>query len=311
MSQWSNLWFPVYSKILLVGEECGLEYLLLLIDRFYFACCCVLNCVLTFTAKASSDSAHGVSFQKSVMPSLVPPTRPEEDILFQWRLRRKMEQARERPLSVQASSPHAFGWQSMRLSYPSISEQAYKVGIKLFVTLSIFFAQIYRITLICSSGTAGYPTPSILTKRYSFTHHCCPARNHWGPEVLSPSSRPFAIPHHQCFWFSPSAAEHCPCSFPHAFSLWRLAMSHPVISCQSAPEHFTKVRRVTNQSSSQKDPSPQKPWRINSLWTRVTHSTCAIWERVAWSPKNVWEEQEKENGDEAIRGKWEGGSSTR
>lgn len=78
------------------------------------------------TAKASSDSAHGVSFQKSVMPSLVPPTRPEEDILFQWRLRRKMEQARERPLSVQASSPHAFGWQSTRLSYSSISEQAYK-----------------------------------------------------------------------------------------------------------------------------------------------------------------------------------------
>lgn len=77
-------------------------------------------------AKASSDSAHAVSSQKSVIPSLVPPTHPEEDILFQWRLRRKMEQAREQPLSVQASSPYMFSRQVPKLSYPSVTEQVHK-----------------------------------------------------------------------------------------------------------------------------------------------------------------------------------------
>ncbi|KAF6739715.1 Proline and serine-rich protein 3 [Oryzias melastigma] len=62
-----------------------------------------------------TDSIH--AFQKSVLPTLTPPTRPEEDILFQWRLRRKLEQARE------SSSLHGstFSWQAPRLSHPPAS----------------------------------------------------------------------------------------------------------------------------------------------------------------------------------------------
>ncbi|XP_030249195.1 proline and serine-rich protein 3 isoform X2 [Sparus aurata] len=81
------------------------------------------------TAKASSDSVHAPSYQKSsVIPSLVPPARPEEDILFQWRLRRKIEQAREWPQSLQHSSLHgpAFSWQASSLSHPSASGHPYK-----------------------------------------------------------------------------------------------------------------------------------------------------------------------------------------
>ncbi|XP_044063603.1 proline and serine-rich protein 3 isoform X2 [Siniperca chuatsi] len=86
--------------------------------------------IIQFTnAKASSDSVQAVSSQKSsVIPSLVPPTRPEEDILFQWRLRRKIEQAREWPQSLQHSSLHGptFSWQAPSMSHPSASGQANK-----------------------------------------------------------------------------------------------------------------------------------------------------------------------------------------
>ncbi|XP_049440562.1 proline and serine-rich protein 3 isoform X1 [Epinephelus fuscoguttatus] len=81
------------------------------------------------TAKASSDSVPAVSSQKSaVIPSLVIPARREDDILFQWRLRRKIEQAREWPPSLQNSSLHGptFSWQAPNLSHPSASGQAYK-----------------------------------------------------------------------------------------------------------------------------------------------------------------------------------------
>ncbi|XP_026227495.1 proline and serine-rich protein 3 [Anabas testudineus] len=78
--------------------------------------------LLTTTVKVSSDS------QKSVIPSLVTPTRPEEDILFQWRLRRKMEQAREWPQSIRHSSLQGstLSWQAPSLSYPTASRQVYK-----------------------------------------------------------------------------------------------------------------------------------------------------------------------------------------
>ncbi|XP_051261526.1 proline and serine-rich protein 3 isoform X2 [Dicentrarchus labrax] len=79
--------------------------------------------------KASSDLVQAASSQKSyAIPSLVPPTRPEEDILFQWRLRRKMEQAREWPQSLQQPGLHGptFSWQAPNLSHPSASGQAYK-----------------------------------------------------------------------------------------------------------------------------------------------------------------------------------------
>ncbi|KAE8288658.1 Proline and serine-rich protein 3 [Larimichthys crocea] len=81
------------------------------------------------TAKASLDSDQIASSHKaSVVPSLVPPTRPEEDILFQWRLRRKIEQARDWPQSVQHSSLHGptFSWHAPSLNNPSASGQAYK-----------------------------------------------------------------------------------------------------------------------------------------------------------------------------------------
>ncbi|XP_072250608.1 proline and serine-rich protein 3 isoform X2 [Leuresthes tenuis] len=79
-------------------------------------------------AKDSSESVRAVSFQKSFIPNLSPPTRPEEDILFQWRLRRKMEQARERPQSLQRSSFHGstLTWQNPSLTHPSAHEQPYK-----------------------------------------------------------------------------------------------------------------------------------------------------------------------------------------
>lgn len=81
------------------------------------------------TVKTSSDSVQAASSQKSsVIPSLAPPTRPEEDILFQWRLRRKIEQAREGPPSLQHSGFHgpSFSWQAPILSCPSVSGQPYK-----------------------------------------------------------------------------------------------------------------------------------------------------------------------------------------
>ncbi|XP_040899751.1 proline and serine-rich protein 3 isoform X2 [Toxotes jaculatrix] len=62
--------------------------------------------VKSTSAKASSNSVQAVSSKKCIIPSSGPPTRPEEDILFQWRLRRKMEQAREWPQSLRHTSLH-------------------------------------------------------------------------------------------------------------------------------------------------------------------------------------------------------------
>ncbi|XP_070767470.1 proline and serine-rich protein 3 [Enoplosus armatus] len=79
--------------------------------------------------KFTTDSVQVASSQKSsVIPSLVPSTRPEEDILFQWRLRRKIEQSREWPQSLQHSSLHGptFSWQAPSISHASGSGQAYK-----------------------------------------------------------------------------------------------------------------------------------------------------------------------------------------
>uniref|UniRef100_UPI0037E7E1A2 proline and serine-rich protein 3 isoform X2 n=1 Tax=Semicossyphus pulcher TaxID=241346 RepID=UPI0037E7E1A2 len=79
------------------------------------------------TAKARSDSAQAWSSQKpSIIPSLVPPTRPEEDILFQWRLRRKMEQARDWPQQHSSLHGPTFSWQAPSLGQTSASGQAYK-----------------------------------------------------------------------------------------------------------------------------------------------------------------------------------------
>ncbi|KAM7382728.1 hypothetical protein PAMP_002445 [Pampus punctatissimus] len=81
------------------------------------------------TAKARSGTVQAVpSQQSSGFPSLVPPTRPQDDILFQWRLRRKMEQAREWSQSQQHSSLRGstFSWQGPSLCHPSANGQACK-----------------------------------------------------------------------------------------------------------------------------------------------------------------------------------------
>uniref|UniRef100_A0A3Q3MLJ2 Proline and serine rich 3 n=1 Tax=Mastacembelus armatus TaxID=205130 RepID=A0A3Q3MLJ2_9TELE len=80
------------------------------------------------TVITRSDPVQAVSSHKFILPPLVTPTRPEEDILFQWRLRRKMEQARERPQSFQHYSLHGatFNLQPPSLSHPSASGLAYK-----------------------------------------------------------------------------------------------------------------------------------------------------------------------------------------
>ncbi|XP_015796168.3 proline and serine-rich protein 3 isoform X1 [Nothobranchius furzeri] len=73
----------------------------------------------------SSDSVHAASSQKSTVHVLGPPTRPEEDILFQWRLRRKMEQARDRSWFIPRSNLQdpAFNWQAPTLIQPTTSGQ--------------------------------------------------------------------------------------------------------------------------------------------------------------------------------------------
>lgn len=75
-----------------------------------------LLCCKVFTAK---DSIQAIS--PSVIPTLAPPTRPEEDILFQWRLRRKMEKAKEWHQSLQHSSQQGFtlGWRGHSQHHPS------------------------------------------------------------------------------------------------------------------------------------------------------------------------------------------------
>lgn len=98
-------------------------------------------CLLTFAVKASSDSVQALASKKSfVTPSLVSPTRPEEDILFQWRLRRKIEQARECPQPLQHPRLHGptFSWEVPSLSHPSASGLAYKVGVIVYVNNFIF-----------------------------------------------------------------------------------------------------------------------------------------------------------------------------
>ncbi|XP_074539081.1 proline and serine-rich protein 3 [Halichoeres trimaculatus] len=81
-------------------------------------------------AKASSDSIYAFTSPKSsVIPPLVLPTRPQEDILFQWRLRRKIEQARES--SQQHSGPHGaiFNGQFPSSCQTFAEEKAYKFGV--------------------------------------------------------------------------------------------------------------------------------------------------------------------------------------
>ncbi|KAM9852304.1 proline and serine-rich protein 3 [Aulostomus maculatus] len=83
--------------------------------------------------KVRSDLVQLLSSQKlAAIPSMVPPARPEEDILFQWRLRRKMEQASESSQSQQQSHLHSptFSWQTPTRGHSSTNRQIYKQSIK-------------------------------------------------------------------------------------------------------------------------------------------------------------------------------------
>ncbi|XP_077951322.1 proline and serine-rich protein 3 isoform X2 [Gasterosteus aculeatus] len=79
--------------------------------------------------KFSSDAVQNMFCQNSsVLPFVVPPTRREEDILFQWRLRRKMEQAREGSQSLQHAGLHdpTSNWPAPSSSRLSARGAAYK-----------------------------------------------------------------------------------------------------------------------------------------------------------------------------------------
>lgn len=90
----------------------------------------ITTVLFVFTAAICPDPAAAASSQKYVMPTMTPPTRPEDDILFQWRLRRKMEQARGWSQSMKQSGLHdsAFSWQAPSLVHASVSGEACKVG---------------------------------------------------------------------------------------------------------------------------------------------------------------------------------------
>lgn len=118
-----------------------------------FDCYCAV-CLFIFAAKARSDLKPAASSQKSVVPpSLVIPQRPEEDILFQWRLRRKMEQAREGPRHVHHPSFHGltFSWQSQTFNHPAANGPPFKVILVLccrHVLLCIPVCRIIHFFLI-------------------------------------------------------------------------------------------------------------------------------------------------------------------
>lgn len=105
-------------------------------------------CLFIFAVKARSDSEPAVSSQKSfVPPSLVSPQRPEEDILFQWRLRRKMEQAREGPWHMQHTrlySP-AVSWQTQTLNHLPANGPFFKVRLARVTNTFCYIFQIWGL----------------------------------------------------------------------------------------------------------------------------------------------------------------------
>lgn len=103
-------------------------------------CCCVSVNVL---CAVFIDSVPAVSSQKPVIPSLVTRTRPEEDILFQWRLRRKMEQARESPQSAHRLNGSTFTWQAPSLSHSTASALDYKVALIVCCIYYICFVKCF------------------------------------------------------------------------------------------------------------------------------------------------------------------------
>lgn len=112
-----------------------------------FYCYCAV-CLFIFAGKARSDSEPAASSQKSfIPPSLVNPQRPEEDILFQWRLRRKMEQARGGPWHMQHTRLHGptVTWQTPTLNHPPATGPLLKVDLHVSQTPFCFIFQICRM----------------------------------------------------------------------------------------------------------------------------------------------------------------------
>lgn len=99
-----------------------------------------------FAAKGTSGEAQ--PFKKSVVTRpLMTSSRPEEDILFQWRLRRKLEQARECPQPLQRLSLHGptLNWQTPNNCSPSDTREAYKVSYS-FSSLTFLVLFFYILT---------------------------------------------------------------------------------------------------------------------------------------------------------------------
>ncbi|XP_020493051.1 proline and serine-rich protein 3 isoform X1 [Labrus bergylta] len=147
---------------------------------------------------ASSDSiqAH-LSQNPSVVPSLEPPTRPEDDILFQWRLRRKIEQAREWPQKHSGFYGPTTNHQS--LSQTSASGQAYEGRVQppefseKVITPEIAGARLEPKvnpgSFSPSSGPA--PLPAFVVSGSSVSQPHVPAHMHFLCDVLPCPSQTF------------------------------------------------------------------------------------------------------------------------
>ncbi|XP_028281310.1 proline and serine-rich protein 3 isoform X2 [Parambassis ranga] len=175
------------------------------------------------TQKASLGSVHAAPSQNPVIWSLVPPTRPEDDILFQWRLRRKMEQAREWPQSLHQSNVHGstFSWQLPSTSHSSIGGQAYKE----------------------QDGAE----PSRLSQRFTRPHIVTPQ-----PEARAahrscpPAPGPPLPPHHACALSDPSVSQ--PQTIAHVPAHMHLlcdVLPCPIQSSHAKEQHMSDESHTT------------------------------------------------------------------
>lgn len=225
---------------------------------FSLHCCqfyCAI-CLLMFTANVMSESVQAMSSRKLVFtPSLVSVQHPEEDILFKWRLRRKIEQAGECAQPLKHSSLHGstFTTQAHCFSHPSGRGQAYKVRplwkqgqIWRYFLIYGMYTVIYISSFShpLSVATPGYSTSWIVKKSYTFTRSCY--RRHRGPSIISPSFRSACRPCFCCLWIpclSPTCHPSGTC--PYAFTVWHLALSHPIIHWWQTTKYFPQHRRVS------------------------------------------------------------------
>lgn len=213
-------------------------------------------CLFIFAGKARSDSEPAASSQKSfIPPSLVNPQRPEEDILFQWRLRRKMEQAREGPWHMQHTRLHGptVSWQTPALTHPPATGPLFKVRLACVTSTFLFIYSgftewlIYSLFGTLSAAPAKYTNGILNTAKPDGL----PVRS---PCILFPGFRPISSPCFSFVWISClSASACCRCSLSHAFPLWRVALSHPIVSHRQETNDFTRHLHVSLHT--------QSPWK--------------------------------------------------